>query len=402
MPAFEYPALDATGRRRRGTLEGDSERHARSQLRGQGLTPLRVETVVRRARPAFSKLFAPRMSSEQLALMTRLLATLVKSGLPLDEALLALTVQSDQPAAKRIMTTVRSRVLEGHSLGRAFAQFPAVFPELYIATVAAGEQTPHLGLVLERLADYIEERQQLQQKVQMAMLYPAILTVVSILIVAGLLTYVVPEVVKVFAHMNRQLPMLTRYLIATSDFTKQWGLIAGGIIVVLAMVARRLARIPAMRLRLHALMLRLPIIGRLITETDAGRFTRTLGILLRSGVGLIDALRISGKALGNLPMRNAVTEATTKVQEGMALNQALRATGRLPSLSMHLIASGEAAGNLDVMLDTAARMHERSLQTALATLLALVEPLLILTMGLIVLLIVVAIMLPIFDMNHMV
>ena len=402
MPAFHYLALDPQGRRRRGTLEGDSDRHARSQLRGQGLTPLRVETVVRRARPSWSSLFTPRVGGEQLALMTRLLATLVKSGLPLDEALLALSVQSDQPAMKQVIAAVRSRVLEGHSLGNAFAQFTGVFPELYIATVSAGEQTPHLGLVLERLADYIEERRLLQQKVQMAMLYPAILTVVSILIVAGLLTYVVPEVVKVFAHMNRQLPMLTRYLIATADFTRQWGLIALGAVIATAVAARRLARIPAMRLRLHGLMLRLPIIGKLITESDAGRFTRTLGILLRSGVGLIDALRISGKALANLPMRNAVTEATAKVQEGMALNQALRSTGRLPSLSIHLIASGEAAGNLDAMLDTAARMHERSLQTTLATLLALVEPLLILTMGLVVLLIVVAIMLPIFDMNRMV
>jgi general secretion pathway protein F len=407
MPAFEYVALDAAGNRKRGVLEGDSDRGVRQLIRQKGLTLLKLAELNQRtgSNRKGSKglgLFTPRLRGDHLAMMTRLLSALIRSGLPLDDALQAAAEQTEHNATRRVMLGVRSRVLEGQSLSQAMETMPGVFPDLYTATVSAGEQTPKLGLILDRLADYIEEQQHMKQKLQVAMLYPGILTITAILVIAGLLTYVVPEVVKIFDNMDQKLPLLTVGLIAVADFVKHWGLYVLAGIIAGVVLFRQVLKRPGPRRSWHLFLLRVPIVGRILREADAGRFTRTLSVLLQSGVSMLEALRITSKALVMLPMREAIAQAATNVHEGVSLHRAIQQTKRIPPLTVHLIANGEASGNLETMLETASRTHDRNVQTTLATLMALLEPLLILTMGVIVCLIVVAILLPIFDLNTMV
>jgi general secretion pathway protein F len=407
MPAFEYVALDAAGNRKRGVMEGDSDRGVRQLIRQRGLTLLKLAELNQRNGASRKGsgglgLFTPRLRGDHLAMMTRLLSALIRSGLPLDDALQAAAEQTEHNATRRVMLGVRSRVLEGQSLAQAMEAMPGVFPDLYTATVSAGEQTPQLGAILDRLADYIEEQQVMKQKLQVAMLYPAILTITAVLVIAGLLTYVVPEVVKIFENMDQKLPALTVGLIAVADFVKNWGLyvlagVIGGVVLF-----RQVLKRPGPRRSWHLFLLRVPIVGRILRESDAGRFTRTLSVLLQSGVSMLEALRITSKALVLLPMREAIGQAATNVHEGVSLHRAIQQTKRIPPLTVHLIANGEASGNLETMLETASRTHDRNVQTTLATLMALLEPLLILTMGIIVCLIVVAILLPIFDLNTMV
>lgn len=406
MPAFEYVALDSAGNRKRGVLEGDSDRGVRQQIRQKGLTLLKLDELGQRSTSKTKRggfgFFMPRLRGAHLAMMTRLLAALIRSGLPLDDALQATAEQTEHAGTRRVMLAVRSRVLEGQSLSQAMETMPGVFPDLYTATVGAGEQTPQLGHILDRLADYIEEQQHMKQKLQVAMLYPSILTVVAMVVIAALLTFVVPEVVKIFEHMDRKLPLLTTGLIAIADFVRNWGLYVLGLFIAVIVTLRYVLRKPGPRRRWHLLLLRLPILGRILREADAARFTRTLGVLLQSGVSMLEALRITSKALVLVPMREAIAQAATAVHEGVSLHRAIQQTKRIPALTVHLIANGEASGNLESMLETAARTHDRNVQTTLATLMALLEPVLILIMGLIVGLIVVAILLPIFDLNTMV
>ncbi len=406
MPAFEYIALDPSGRERKGVAEGDTARQVRQQLREQGLTPLEVQTVAREARrerdgaPRVSR--GRRLKAAELALVTRQLATLVRSNLPLEEALRTVAEQADQPRIKSMMLAVRSRVVEGHTLSAGLAEFPRAFSELYRATVDAGEQAGHLDMVLERLADYTEARQQFQNKTQLALLYPVILTAVAILVVMALLTYVVPQVVQVFQDTHQQLPWLTRALIAVSGFLREWGLLILILLAAAAFVGGRLLRNPALRLRAHRLVHRLPLAGRLFKGSNAARFARTFSILAASGVPILDALRISAEVLGSLPMRAAVTAAAAKVREGASVHRALAPGGHFPPMLLQLIASGESGGNLEEMLERAALSQEREQQATVETLMALFEPILILVMGGVVLTIVLAILLPIFDLNTLV
>lgn len=403
MSAFEYTVLDAGGRRRKGILEGESSRQVRQQLRERGLIPVAVEEVNRRpARSRGSALLGPRVSAAQLALMTRQLATLVRSSLPLDDALQAVSEQVETAALKRVVLGVRARVVEGHTLASGLERFPGVFPPMFVSTVAAGEQTRDLPLVLERLADYTEERQVLQQKVQVALLYPAILTVTAVLVVAGLLTYVVPEVVKVFAHLHHELPPLTRALIWLSGAARAYGLWLAAVLLGLGTGLRAAMRRPDVRYSWQRLLLRLPLLGRLVRQLNAGRFARTLGILLSSGVSMIEAMHIAAQAVDCLPMRRAIEQARSHVREGESLHWALGRSKVLPPITVHLIANGEGAGNLEQMLDTAAKAHDRQVQTLLSAFLGLLEPLLILAMGGVVLTIVIAILLPIFELNQLV
>jgi general secretion pathway protein F len=297
---------------------------------------------------------------------------------------------------------VRTRVLEGHTLATALADFPQVFPELYRATVAAGEQSGHLEVVFERLADYTEARQQMRQKVGLALFYPLLLTGVAVLVVAGLLTYVVPQVVQVFSSLNQQLPALTRGLIAVSEFLRQSGwlllaLLAGGA-VAWALALRRIG----FRRRVDRALLRLPLVARLARGANTARFARTFSILMASGVPVLEALRISAQVLSNLPMREAVQEAAARVKEGASLNKAISNSGYFPPMTVQLIASGEASGRLESMLERAAIQQERETETLIAALLGIFEPMLILVMGGVVLIIVLAILLPIFDLNQLV
>ncbi len=405
MGAFEFQALDATGHERSGVLEGDTPRQVRQQLRDKGWTPLGVVEVRSRGGKSRAPLrFSLRrgVNPATLALLTRQLATLVRSALPLEEALYAVSQQTDKPRVKSMIMAVRSRVLEGHSLAAGLGDFPHVFPDYYRATVAAGEQSGHLHTVLERVADYTEARHQMRQKFQLALLYPALITGVAVLVVTLLLAYVIPQVVQVFQNIGQQLPLLTRGLIAVSDFLRDFGLVL--VVLIAAGVAGFLAllRRPVFRKRFHRLLLHLPLSARLVRGLNAGRFSRTFSILTASGVPVVDALRISAEVLSNVPMREAVMEAALRVREGASLHAALERSGYFPPMTLHLIASGETSGNLEGMLERAAVNQEREIETLLAVLLGMFEPLLILTMGGIVLLIVVAILLPIFDLNQLV
>jgi general secretion pathway protein F len=404
MSAFEYTALEANGRKTRGLTEADSERHARRLLRERGLVPLNVAPTAARARPdaAAGGASRLRLGTPQIVLFTRLLGSLLESGLPLDDALSAIARQSSEDGLRRIVLDIRARVLEGQTLADAIGQFPRAFPEVYRATVGAGEQTRLLPLVLQRVADYLERRQEVQQRVRLAMIYPAVLTVVSLAVVVGLLTFVVPQIVKVFEHSEQQLPTITVALLATSAAVKQYGMVALAALIAAAAGLRVLLRRPAIRMRRDEWLLRLPVLGGFHREDDAGRFARTLGILLDSGLSMLDALDIAGKSVVNLRLRADLDGAAARVREGESLAGALARVPRLPALLVHLVASGESAGTLPRMLETAANTSERAVELRLAVGLNLLEPALILTMGLVVLTIVLAILLPIFEMNQLV
>ena len=403
MGAFEYTALDAAGKERTGILEGDTPRHIRQLLREQQLLPVAVAEVAQKeAKRQRSFNLMRRVSSADLALFTRQLATLVRAGLPLEESLLAVSQQTEKPRVQSIVLGVRARVMEGHTLADGFAEFPRIFPEIYRATVAAGEQAGHLDNVLERLADYTESRDQLRQKVVAAMLYPIVLTVLCFAIVSALLVYVVPQVVSVFESSKAKLPLMTQMLIATSGFLRAYGiylLIGIGLAVVLF---RRWLRNPDARRRFHRLQLRLPLVGKLARGFNTARFTRTFSILSASAVPVLEALRIAGEVVTNLPMRDAVAEAAARVREGAPIGRSLAASRLFPPMTIHLISSGESSGELEGMLERAAISQERELDGLLAALVGLLGPVMIVCMGLFVMGIVFAMLLPIFELNQLI
>ena len=403
MGAFEYSALDARGKERKGVLEGDTARQVRQQLREQGMTPLVVEEVAQRESRSRGRLqFRRGISATELALVTRQLATLVRAALPLEEALQTVVRQSEGQRLKSMLLAVRAKVMEGHTLADALGDFPHVFPELYRTTVAAGEMSGHLEVVLERLADYTEKRQQMRQKIMLALFYPTILTVIAILVTILLLTYVVPEVVKVFDNIGQELPLLTRGLIAVSGFLRDYGLLIFVMVALVAVAFAYLLRNPAFRFRWHRKIMQLPLIGRLNRGLNAARFSRTFSILTASGVPVLDALRISAEVMTNLPMREAVQQAAHRVREGSNIARALEHSHYFPPMTLHLIASGESSGKLESMLERAADNQERELETVIAAVMGMFEPLLILVMGGVVLVIVLAILLPIFNLNQLV
>ena len=313
MGAFEYTAVDAAGKERRGILEGDTARQVRQLLREKQLLPLEVSEIARQE-ASRQKSFSLRrgMSAADLAMVTRQLATLVHSSLPLEEALLAVSEQTESPRVKSILIGVRSRVMEGHTLADGFGDFPQAFPEIYRATVAAGEQSGHLDAVLERLADYTESRQVLRQKVQHAMIYPVVLSLLALLIVSGMLVYVVPKVVGVFSNTGRDLPGLTVMLIALSSFLRDYGIFLLIAIIAAGIGMRRALRQPGPKRRFDKLLLRLPLVAKLVRGSNTARFTRTLSILSGSGVPVLEGLRISAEVITNIPMREAVEAAADR------------------------------------------------------------------------------------------
>ncbi|MBP7616198.1 MAG: type II secretion system inner membrane protein GspF [Steroidobacteraceae bacterium] len=403
MGAYEYTALDAAGREKKGILEGDTAKHVRQLLRERELLPVTVTEAAREEARRQRKFGIARgASATDLALLTRQLATLSKAGLPLEEALLAVSQQTEKPRVQSILLGVRSRVMEGHTLASGFAEFPRVFPEIYRATVSAGEQSGHLDEVLERLADYTEGRELTRQKVLGAMLYPIVLTVMCFGIVTGLLVYVVPKVIEVFDTGKAQLPLMTRILIGVSDFLQTWGLwLLAGLVVVIVGVGRWL-RNPEARRRYHEFQLRLPLVGQLVRGFNTARFTRTLSILTAAAVPVLEALRIAGEVVTNIPMKNAVVEAGQRVREGAPIGRSLAQSKLFPPMTIHLISSGESSGKLETMLERAAVSQERELDGILAALVGLLGPLLIVVMGLFVMGIVFAMLLPIFEMNALI
>ena len=403
MGAFEYTALDAAGKERKGILEGDTPRHIRQLLREQQLLPVSVAEVAQkeaRRQRSFSPL--RRVSSADLALVTRQLATLVRAGLPLEEALLAVSQQTEKPRVQSIVLGVRARVMEGHTLASGFAEFPRVFPEIYRATVAAGEQSGHLDNVLERLADYTEGRDQLRQKVLAALLYPIVLSVLCFAIVSALLVYVVPQVVSVFQASKAKLPLITELLIATSGFFRAYGLYLLIGVIVATVIFRRWLRNPTARRQFHRFQLRLPVVGKVVRGFNTARFTRTFSILSASAVPVLEAMRIAGEVVTNLPMRDAVTDAAARVREGAPIGRSLSTSRMFPPMTIHLISSGESSGELESMLERAAISQERELDGLLAALVGLLGPMLIVLMGLFVMAIVFAMLLPIFEMNQLI
>ncbi len=405
MSAFEFTALNAKGGQERGLIEGDTPRHARSQLRDRGLMPLEIREVKEKSSSG-ARLFGggagSGISTTELTLFTRQLSTLVRSGLPLDEALTAVSQQSESKRVSRIALGVRASVLEGASLATALNQFPNAFPQMFRATIEAGEQSGKLDMILDRLAQYVERRQAMRQKVLLATFYPAILSMVAIGVVTLLLTYVVPQVVGVYADIDQELPVLTKGMIAFSDFLRDYGLYMVIATMIGAIFFARMMQIEDFRRKVHRFQLRLPLIGKLTRSGNTGRFTRTLGILFGSGVPILDAMRIGTQVVSNIPMRDAINTATTKVGEGAPLARSLGESKLFPPIALHLIASGESSGRLDDMLDRAAENQESEVETRVAALMAVFEPILILTMGAVVLLIVLAILLPIFDLNQLV
>ena len=403
MGAFEFVALDKSGKESRGLLEGDTPKHVRQLLRERQLLPVKVTEVTQRD-SSRQKSFSLRrgLSATELALVTRQLATLSQSGLPLEEALLAVSQQNENPRAQSILMGVRSKVMEGHALADGLGDFPAAFPELYRATVAAGEQSGHLDAVLERLAEFTESRQILQQQVRNALIYPVALVVTAAAIISFMLAYVVPKVVDIFENYGQQLPLLTRMMLWTSEFLREhWILII--IAVALSIFGmKRLLRKEGPRRRYHRLLLRLPIVSRLTRGINTARFTQTLSILAGSGVPILEALRIAAQVIVNLPMRAAVEEASLRVREGAMISKSLAASKLFPPMMTHLISSGEASGRLEEMLSRAATNQEREVDGLIATLLGIMQPLLVIIMAAIVLLIVLAILLPIFELNNLI
>ena len=398
MPTFDYRADNGKGRRCKGRLEADSPRHARQLLRERGLWTRDLNEI----RTTSATPGAGRLNAADLALLTLQLSTLVQAGLPLEEALEAVAKQSTKRRVAGLLSAVRSRVMEGHALAAALAQFPKAFPELFRATVAAGERSGHLGHVLEQLAAYTQARQASRQKIQMALVYPLILMLASLVIVGFLLGYVVPDVVKIFVDSGQPLPWLTRALISASDGLRSHGLL---LLAALAMVAggcRWSLRQPLWRLRWHRWVLNLPIVGEVLRAMEAARFASTLAILGKSAVPLVDALEIAAAVIGNLTIRARMADVARSVREGGTLTRGLELGGDIPPMMLHMIASGERAGELDRMLSRAAEQQESSLAARIALVVSLFEPAMLVLMGGMVLLIVLAILLPILSLNQLV
>ena len=399
MPAFAYQALDSSGKTQRGVLQGDTARAVRVSLRERGLNPLEVTPVAETVRGGFLR---RGLSTMQLALLTRQLATLLRAGLPLDEALAALGEQNEDARSRNVVASLRARVLEGSSLAAGLAEAPETFPEIYRASVSAGEQSGRLDQVLARLADYSEARDALNQKIWAALAYPLLLTLVAVAVVTGLLVYVVPQIVGVFTQMHQALPWATRALIWLSEFVKAWGLVLVLVIVAAAIGGRLALQTERLRTRAHGWLLRLPLIGRLVRAANTARCTRTLALLTASAVPLLDSLNIAAQVMPNLPMREAVRRAALKVREGSGFSRALAESNYFAPVTLRLIASGERAGALEHMLEEAANQQQSELDRWITTLTAVLGPIVILLVGAMVLFIVLAILLPIFDLNQMV
>ncbi|WP_460155490.1 type II secretion system inner membrane protein GspF [Pseudomonas sp. S2_H10] len=401
MPTFDYRALDALGRPCKGRLEADGPRHARQLLRERGVWP-RVLIEVRAGSGAGKQSSGGRLSAADLALLTLQLSTLVQAGLPLEEALEAVAKQSAKRKVAGLLSAVRSRVMEGHALASALGKFPKAFPELFRATVAAGERSGHLGHVLEQLAAYTQARQASRQKIQMALVYPLILMLASVAIVGFLLGYVVPDVVKIFVDSGQPLPWLTQALIGVSNGLRNHFLLLLGVLATLSGLWRWSWQQPQWRLRWHRWVLNAPVIGEVLRAMEAARFASTLAILGKSAVPLVDALEISAAVIGNLTIRARMVEVACSVREGGTLTRGLELSGDIPPMMLHMIASGERAGELDRMLARAAEQQESSLAARIALVVSLFEPAMLVLMGGVVLLIVMAILLPILSLNQLV
>ena len=405
MPAFRYEAVDNAGATHKGVVNSDSARAARADLRVQGLTPLAVEAIAAQVDEkgvAKRRGFGERLSQNELALFTRQLASLLEAGLPLEQAFTALLEQAERPYVRDLIASIRAEVIGGASFSDALSRYPRDFAEIFRALVASGEQIGHLARVLTRLADYIERRNALVQKVKLAFTYPAIVTVVAFAIVIFLLTYVVPQIVSVFTNTKQKLPLLTMIMLGVSNFVRAYGIVMGIAIVGAFIAWRRALRNPALKRRYHTWLLTAPIYGKFERSLNTARFASTLAITTGSGVPILRALDTSRDTLSNVAMRELVEQASASVREGVSLARALSAQKHFPPMLIHMIRAGEITGELPAMLERAANSQQQDLERRTLTIAGLLEPVLILAMGVVVLLIVLAVLMPIIEINQLV
>ncbi|NWO03513.1 MAG: type II secretion system inner membrane protein GspF [Idiomarinaceae bacterium] len=404
MAAFEYQAVEANGRKKKGVLEADTERQVRQLLREKGLMPLSIEPAADQDR---KKTLQPRfglpqrkVKAQDLALITRQLSTLVGSALPIEQALLAVADQTEKPRLKKLLMSVRSKVVEGYGLAEAMSEFPGVFDSLYTAMVAAGEKSGHLDTVLDELANYTEQRQHMKSQLTQALIYPLMLTLVAIGIVVFLLVSIVPQIVDNFSTMGQDLPPTTLAMIAISEFLQNWGLWLLIGIALLLVAFNQWLRNEKNRLKYHRRLLKLPMLGKVIRGVSTARFARTLSILTSSAVPLLDGLRITSSVIGNLAIRQAVDEAAGRVREGASMRGALQETGLFPPMMLHMIAAGEKSGELEQMLKRSADNQDKEFENLVSVSLKVFEPVLIVTMAGIVFFIVLSIIQPILQLNN--
>lgn len=404
MPGYRYTAVTLEGQDRSGVLQSDSARLARVALRELGLFPVEVTAIeansaTQSGKSGSNKL---RLSNDALVNITRQLATLLTAELTVERTLNALVEQAENEPERQLLAGLRAGVLEGKSLGEALGGYPATFDELYRTLVMAGESSGRLPEVLQRVADHLEAQQALQQKLRLAMIYPVVVMVAAIAILVGLMTYVVPQVVGVFENTKQTLPWLTRALLAASSFLKSTIVIWLVLAVVAFFTGKQLLNRPALKQRLHTWLLNVPLVGKFIRARESARLASTLSILVGSGVPMLNALNAGIGVVANVPMRNAVTRAEAMVREGSALSRALGASKLFPPVLVHLIESGESSGRLAQTLDTAAKQQQNNVELRVGALAALIGPVMIISMGVMVLLIVLAILLPIFELNQLV
>ncbi len=404
MPAFRYEAINAQGVSSKGVLHSDSPRAARSDLRARGLVPVALDMIVGETHAGGHLRYriGNKLSSTELALFTRQLASLLASDLPMEQAFDALMAQAERSYVRELTAMIRSDVMGGASLADALAKHPHEFTDIYRGLVNSGEQTGQLAKVLMRLADYIESRNALAQKLRLAFTYPAIVTIVAFIIVIFLLTYVVPQVVSVFASNKQKLPLLTTLMLALSSFVQQWGWLVAAAALSGLFGWRRSLRHADRKLRWHRWLLQAPVIGRLQQSLNTARFASTLAITINAGVPMLKALQISKDTLSNLAMKHQVEDAGSAVREGVSLASALGAQKNFPPMLVHMIRAGEATGQLPDMLERAAQLQAQDLERRALTFASLLEPVLILFMGLVVLLIVLAVLMPIIEINQLV
>ncbi|PWY56042.1 type II secretion system protein GspF [Legionella qingyii] len=399
MGAYQYQALQKNGNTAKGVLEADSERHARQLLRDQGLIPTQIRVLTQQRSGSQTK---SKISAADLALFTRQLATLLAAGIPVEESLRGVSEQTEKDKVRELIIGVRAKVLEGYGLAQAMAQFPHAFPELYRATVGSGEQTGHLDVVLEKLADYTENQQITKQKVQQALIYPLIMIIVSIAIISFLLSFVVPKIIEVFTSGGQTLPEMTLLLINISHFIRDYGLYTLIALILMFIAFKKSLANEKIKTSWHRLLLKLPIVSYLVKTVNVSRYIHTFGILFAAGVSVLETMRVAASLVTNVVMRQAFDSATLKVREGCGINEALKDTGYISPMAIHLIASGEKSGQLSNMMERAAVHLDNEVKRLIDTSLTLLEPMVILLMGAIVLFIVLATLLPIFSMEQLI
>lgn len=405
MAAYSYTALNASGKTQKGVMQANSAKNARQQLRAKGLIPSTIEEVNQQSiaqGKGVRGVLSQRINIGELALLTRQLATLLSSGIPLDESLHSVAQQVEKARIKNMVMAIRAKVLEGYTLAKSMAEFPRVFDNLFRATVAAGEKTGHLDTVLERLADYIERRQQVRQKVTQALIYPSIIVLVSISIVSFLLTYVVPKMVAVFQQSGQLLPTATRILLVISHVISASGWYMLMALVLFIIIWIWMLKRPVFKAWVDGWVLKLPLVGKAVRLINTARFAHTFAILTSAGVEVIESMKISTDLVNSTPIREALTLASKQVREGVAIHRTLKETGYFPAMSIYLIASGENSGKLEQMLQRAAHTQESQVERTIDVMLTLFEPMMIMIMGGIVLFIVLAILLPLFNIDQMV